>query len=153
MTNRPLAFLWVGGAAEGPEWWPLDHEARHLGVDDIVRFLGESAEPAAWFRLFDVFALTSREDAFPLAALEAATAQVPLVTFDTGGMVEFAAHGGGVVVPYPDVKAFASELAELATDESLLRRRGRKAAQHALLHHVPPVGARRLLHLIERLEP
>lgn len=153
LTNRPLALLWVGGATAGPEWWPLDHEARHLGVDDLVSFLGPCADPGAWFRLFHVFALTSREDAFPLAALEAATAGVPLVTFDTGGMVEFAAHGGGVVVPYPDVKSFALELAALAADETRRRRLGATAAQHALQHHVPAFGARRLLHLIEGLEP
>ena len=153
MIDRPLAFLWVGGATAGPEWWPLDHEARHLEVDDIVRFLGERTDPDAWFRLFHVFALTSREDAFPLAVLEAATAQVPLVTFDTGGMVEFAALSGGAVIPYPDVKAFATELAVLATDEGCRRRRGAEAAREALLHHVPAAGAPRLLRLIEGLDP
>ncbi|MBL8778114.1 MAG: glycosyltransferase family 4 protein [Acidimicrobiales bacterium] len=141
-TDRPLAFLWVGGATAGPTWWPLDHEARHLGVDRVVRFLGAQDDPGAWFRLADAFALTSREDAFPLAALEAATAGVPLVTFDTGGMVELVHDGGaGAVVPYPDVEAFADVLAGWSADETERRRLGAAAAAHTRAHHVTEVAA------------
>lgn len=151
-TDRPLVFLWVGGATAGPEWWPLDHEARHLGVADVVRFLGSRAEPGEWFRLGDAFALTSREDAFPLAALEAATAAVPIVTFDTGGMVELVEAGGaGAVVPYPDLAGFAEVLAAWAGDESERRRHADAAAHHARAHHLTDVAAPRLHRLVEDL--
>lgn len=145
-TDRPLCFVWVGGAATGPEWWPLDHEARHLGVSDIVRFTGNQTEPGSWYRLFDLFALTSREDAFPLSVLEAATAGVPVVTFDTGGMVEFVAAGaGGVVVPYPDVARFARTVADLTDDTQRRRRLAAAAQRHARAHHVTDVAAPGLL--------
>ena len=145
-TDRPLAVLWVGGATAGPTWWPLDHEARHRGVADVVRFLGAQDEPGAWFRLADAFALTSREDAFPLAALEAATAEVPLVTFDTGGMVELvAAAGAGTVVPYPDLGAMADVLARWAGDDA--RRRGEPPpGPPPVRAHPPPEGAAPVLH-------
>ena len=144
-TDRPLWFVWVGGAESGPEWWPLDHEAHHLDVDDIVRFVGQQDEPGSWYRLFDVFASTSREDAFPLAALEAATAGVPVVTFDTGGMVEFVTeHGAGLVVPYPDVSGFADALAALADDHDRRTALGDAAAEGARTHHLTEVAAPRL---------
>lgn len=153
-TDRPLAFVWVGGATTGPEWWPLDHDARHLGVDDIVRFTGADDDPGSWFRLCDLFAVTSREDAFPLAALEAATAGVPLVTFDTGGIVEFVTDGaGGVVVAYPDLDTFAATVTALAEDEPRRARLADAAAQHARMQHLTDIGAPRLLRTLERLIP
>lgn len=151
-TGRPLAFVWVGGATAGPEWWPLDHEARHRGVDDIVRFVGGQDDPGGWFRLCDAFALTSREDAFPLAALEAATAAVPVATFDTGGMVEFVVAGQcGAVVPYPDLDGFAAVLAGWADDPGEPRRLGDAAARQARSHHITEVAAPGLLHLLQHL--
>lgn len=141
-TDRPLFFVWVGGAESGPEWWPLDHEAHHLDVDDIVHFVGHQDDPGSWYRLFDVFTSTSREDAFPLAALEAATAGVPVITFDTGGMVEFVTRcDGGVVVPYPDVSGFADALAALTDDDRRRAALGAAAAEGARAHHVTDVSA------------
>lgn len=134
-TDRPSSFVWVGGTDHGPLWAPLDHEARHLGVEDVVRFVGAKDRPGDWFRVLDAFALTSREDAFPLAALEAASAGVPVVTFDTGGMVEL---DGVVVVPYPDTEAFADALLALEPDA------GRRVAETVRSRHVTDVAAPRL---------
>jgi glycosyltransferase involved in cell wall biosynthesis len=141
-TDRPLAFVWVGGTDRGPLWAPLDHEARHLGVHDVVRFVGAQARPADWFRVLDVFALTSREDAFPLSALEAASAGAPVVTFDTGGMVELVGDGScGAVVPYPDTGTFADVLAALADDDEGRRSLGATAAATVRERHVTEVAA------------
>lgn len=151
-TDRPLAFRWVGGATAGPEWWPLDHEAHHLGVADLVRFVGPQDDPGRWFRAGDAFALTSREDAFPLAALEAASAGLPVVTFDTGGMAEFVTGtGGGAVVRYPDVGAFAAALAGLADDDAARRRCGDAAARAVRARHLTEVAAPRLHRLVADL--
>lgn len=153
-TDRALAFLWVGGATAGPEWWPLDHEARHLGIDEVVRFLGPQDDPGSWFRLADAFALTSREDAFPLAVLEAATAGVPVVTFDTGGMTEFVRDGGGgAVVTYPDLDGFASILASWADDDAERVRCGAAAAARARAHHLTDAAAPDLYRVIANLLP
>jgi glycosyltransferase involved in cell wall biosynthesis len=141
-TDRPLSFVWVGGASRGPEWAPLDHEAHHLGVEDVVRFIGAQDRPGDWFRVLDAFALTSREDAFPLAALEAASAGVPVITFDTGGMVELVGGGrGGAVVRYPDTGAFADELARLAEDEARRRALGDEAAAAVRARYTTDVAA------------
>ena len=141
-TDRELAFVWVGGAAAGPTWAPLDHEARHLGVVDVVRFVGGQERPGDWFRVLDAFALTSREDAFPLAALEAGSAGVPIVTFDTGGMVELVGDvDPTAIVPYPDTAAFAEVLGNMADDE--VRRTTIAAATAAAVRarHLTEVGA------------
>jgi glycosyltransferase involved in cell wall biosynthesis len=144
-TDRTLAFVWVGGADRGPLWAPLDHEAHHLGVADVVRFVGQQDDAGSWFRLGDAFALTSREDAFPLAALEAASAGLPIVTFATGGMVEFVGEDThGAVVDYPDTEAFADRLAALAEDDDRRRSVGAGAAAAVRARHVTAVAAPRL---------
>lgn len=151
-TDRPLAFVWVGGATAGPTWWPLDHEAHHLGVAAIVRFVGTQEHPGSWFQLADAFALTSREDAFPLAALEAASAEVPLVTFDTGGMVELvSAAGAGEVVPYPDLGAMAEVLVGWAADDDGRRRQAVTLADHVRTHHLTDAAAPRLASRLDEL--
>lgn len=141
-TDRLLCFVWVGGATSGPTWAPVDHEAHHLGVADEVRLVGAQDRPGDWFAVADAFALTSREDAYPLAALEAASAGVPVVTFDTGGMVELVGDGeGGAVVPYPDTGAFADVLAALAADEEARRALGAAAANRVRARHLTDVAA------------
>ncbi len=146
-TKRPVWFVWVGGASAGPEWWPLDHEARHLGVVDRVRFLGMQDDPGSWFRMFDVFAVMAREDAFPLAALEAASASVPIVSFDTGGTVELvaASGGAGIIVPYPNTERFAEAILALAADPGRRSAIGEKLAAHVRSHHLVEIGAPPLL--------
>ena len=133
-VEAPVQLVWVGGDTTGPDLWPLDHEVRHLGLEDVVRFVGEVVRPGDWFAVADVFAQVAREDAYPIACLEAASAGVPLVTFDTGGMVEFAARGGGVVVGYPDVEAFADEVVALVGDADRHAALGRAAAAAAADH-------------------
>jgi glycosyltransferase involved in cell wall biosynthesis len=140
-VDRELAFVWVGGTDHGPLWAPLDHEARHLGVEDVVRFVGAQDDPGDWFRLLDAFALTSREDAFPLAALEAASAGVPVVSFATGGMVELE---GVEAVRYPDTEAVADVLAGWVADEGGRSARGRGLAEVVRARHLTEVGAPRL---------
>lgn len=150
-VERPLAFVWAGGTDHGPLWAPLDHEARHLGVTDVLRFLGARPDPGAWFRLADAFALVSREDAFPLAALEAGSAGVPLVTFDTGGMVELVGDGsGGAVVAYPDTVGMAEVLARWAGDDEERRRQGTILAERVRGRHVAEVAAPGLWADLER---
>lgn len=134
--DAPIEFVWVGGDVEGPEHWPIDHDVRALRLEEHVHFVGEHPDPAHWWQQADLFALTSREDAYPLACLEAASAEVPIVTFDTGGMVELVEDDAGVVVPYPEVDGFAEALVALTEDDERRRSLGRRAREKVLAHAV-----------------
>jgi glycosyltransferase involved in cell wall biosynthesis len=141
-----VELVWVGGTTGGPDHWPLDHDIRHLGLTETVHFVGHQEDPAAWWPLADAFALTSREDAYPIACLEAASAGVPIVTFDSGGMVEFVGEDAGRCVPYPDLDGFAAALAGLARDPGQRRALGeqarRRAHEHAVDRSVPALFRR-----------
>ena len=75
-------FAWIGGGAVQR----LEHDARLLGLSAKMRFTGEVAKPADYFAAADVFAMTSREDPYPLVCLEAAAVAKPIICFaDAGG--------------------------------------------------------------------
>jgi len=122
--DLPLHFVWIGGDDQGYQARLADEVAR-AGLSGRVHFPGRQSNPWDWFRLFDLFLLTSREDSFPLVCLENASVGNPVLCFDTGGMVDFVgADECGAVVPFPDVEAMARRVVELAADDEERRRRG-----------------------------
>jgi glycosyltransferase involved in cell wall biosynthesis len=132
----PVHFLWVGGPTSGVEFEQLLHDATRLGVGEIVHFVGAQSAPGRYFSRFGVFFLTSREDPFPLACLEAAAAGVPILCFaEAGGMPEFVGSDAGVVVPYLDAQAAAHEILALARSPERRMRLGRRAASKVRAHH------------------
>ena len=135
-------YLWVGGDRSGPNWWPLDHDRRHLGLEGRVHFLGVQASPRDAFAAADVFALTAREDAYPLACLEAGALAVPCVSFDNGGLPELLrACDGGVVVPYGDTAALAQAVVDLLGDEPARAAMGSALADAVRSRHEVTVAA------------
>ena len=103
VPGRGVHFLWIGGESSGPAWGKLQYDLERLKLNDTVHFLGVQADPWPLFASLDVFALTSREDPFPLVMLENAAAGNPVVCFDkTGGATEFVADECGMAVPYLD---------------------------------------------------
>lgn len=121
-----LRFRWFGGSTtRTPAGWPLQHEVRHLGLEDRVEFLGQQDDPWSALGRVDLFLSTAREDAAPLACAEAAARGVPVLSFDSGGNVELVRDGGcGVVVPYPRTDELADALVALACDPGRRRELG-----------------------------
>lgn len=153
LPGRRVVHVWMGGGTGSPAWAAAHEMAAAAGLGDDVRFVGEQADPLDWMRAFDLFVLPSREDAFPLVCLEAASVGVPVVCFDTGGIVDFVAPEGeapaGAVVPYPDVAAFARACARLLADDAERGAAGDRAARRVAERHAVEVGAR---HLLDELE-
>ncbi len=140
-------FLWVGGDSEGRQALEFDCEVRKLGLDAVCKRVASTSEVADYFCAFDVFALTSREDPFPLVMLEAADHALPIVCFEsTGGSNEFVAGGAGIMVRYGDCAAFAAQLAELSGSSQLRARLGREAQRRLLNAHVVETQGPQLLH-------
>lgn len=140
-----LRFVWVGSSIPtGPHW---DQRAEHdlLELGDRLTFVEDQPDPDPWLAAFDVYALTSREDNFPLACLTACSFGVPAVVFDGGGMAELMeASGGGRVVRYPEVEAMATEVVALARDGQLRRELGDRARSYVAAHHGLDHGARQV---------
>ena len=80
-TTRPVYLVLCG---EGSERHRLEAEAGRLGLADRVRLPGWSHRPEDMYRLFDVFALTSRSEGASLSLMEAMACGTAPVVMDVG---------------------------------------------------------------------
>ena len=127
-----VKFLWVGADGERLQTLEQLFDIERADLRDSVRFLEVQPDPQPYFSLFDVFALTSRSDPFPLVALEAAARGTPIICFEGGGgMQEFVQDGAGVVLPYADAGAVAETVGHLIDDPERALSLGRRAAEKA----------------------
>lgn len=149
--KRDLRFVWLGGWEDDEAREQLEEEVRRNDLEETVNFVGEVTNPSDWFAAADVFAMTSREDPFPLVCLEAASVGTPIVCFsDAGGSPELVEEDAGFVVPYLDVETMAMRLVELADDPRSGRRLGERAAEKVRERHRLELAAEQLRALAAR---
>jgi Glycosyl transferases group 1/Glycosyltransferase Family 4 len=150
MAPKEVHFVWVGGDASGPEFGMLWHDVRRIGLEPFVHFVGHRENPRDYFAAFDAFALTSREDPYPLVVLEAAALGLPILGFEkSGGIGEFVENDAGFMVPFLDVDAMSARAAELLNDENLRRKLGARAREKAAQRHDVSVAVPRIVNIIE----
>lgn len=156
-SRDDVHFVWVGDRAGGAQREELDFDIEQAGLQDRLHFAGLRDRPFDWYRTFDVFALTSREDPYPLVGLETAVLEIPMVCFDAGGMTELVARAdaegrgpGGVVVPYLDVEAMASTIGDLLADDDRRTAMGRRIGEVVRRDHDVDAAAPQLLEVVER---
>jgi hypothetical protein len=141
-------FFWIGcdGGDEAAA------RAHRLATDSCIRFLGERKNPRDYFALGDAFFLSSREDPFPLVALEAADAALPVVCFaDAGGMPEFVGNEHGRTVSSGDAHAAAAALVELLSDGESRKSQGLAAQAAVRAKHDSVQGAAAVLSVLEKV--
>lgn len=147
-------FLWLGGQTPGKTKAQLEHDVQKAGLQEHLRFLGSVPNPGDYFRAGDVFALTSREDPYPLVMLEAGAAGLPIVCFaGSGGCLEFIETDAGVSVPYLDIPAMAREILALLGDEDRRLRLGQRGAARVHDRHNLAKGSAQVQEIIIRHLP
>jgi glycosyltransferase involved in cell wall biosynthesis len=105
---------------EGPRRSFLEQLADRLGVRDRLVLPGWDDRARRYLPLFDVFALPSRFEGFPLSILEAMLAGVPVVASTVGSIAEAVEHEAtGLLVPPDDPSALAAALRRLLDDPAL----------------------------------
>jgi glycosyltransferase involved in cell wall biosynthesis len=125
-----IRFLWVGGGSGDDESLRFDHDARSCGLGHYCSRLAHTPAVSEAYSAMDVFALTSREDPFPLVMLEASAHGLPVVCFEnSGGGPEFVSQGAGLTAPYLDLTVFARHLDTLRACSDLRRRMGASASK------------------------
>lgn len=155
--DLPIHYVWIGGPIDSSPGWQLTHDFASLGIPSRFHLTGEIEDAVDVVGSLDAFALTSREDAFPLAVLEASALGVPVVSFDNGGITEFARAGGreplATVVPYLDVQAMADGILALFTEPGRADTIATRARDHVLSNHLIEHGAPALFDTLASLVP
>lgn len=124
-TARPL-WLWVVGAGDEARFRAL---AQKEGVADRVVFFGPRRDAERFYSSADAFVFPTAYEAFPLVALEAAAAGLPIVAPLVNGIEELVGKGEAGI---PVERTAASVGAAL-----------RRLAEDGILHGSLAAGARR----------
>jgi glycosyltransferase involved in cell wall biosynthesis len=112
--------------------------------------VGVQDDITPYFAAADIFALTSREDPFPLVSMEAMSFGLPVVAFEgAGGAPELIGDQAGVVVPHLDLAAMAEAVTKLANDPQRREALGEGAMRSVATDFSPERYAEQLLGLAE----
>jgi glycosyltransferase involved in cell wall biosynthesis len=118
---------------EGTERSNLEQLAIDLGIQDRVQLLGWVNDPRSYLSQFDVVAMPSRSEGFPLAMVEAMLAARPVVATRVGSMPEAVIDGvTGWLIEKNDVGELARALMRSYDDPDLRLQMGQQARQMAL---------------------
>lgn len=151
-TREPVHFVWMGADLRSIDMVRLRSDLARARADH-VHFGGVQPDPVPWFSVADVFALTSREDPFPLVCLEHAAMGHPIVTYRNGGMPELLEAAGPAaatgIIDYLDVGAMATQVLRLLEDEELRQAASDGLRRRVLEHHDVTVAAPALLRDLE----
>ena len=117
---------------DGPDRAEAERLVSDLALTEQVQFLGLVDDVSDLIPFAQALLVTTEEESFGLAALEALSGGVPVAGYDSGGMKEVVEDGrSGFLVRFGDVPALAARLKTLLSDEKLRREfgaRGRKRA-------------------------
>ena len=121
--NPNVEFVFVG---DGPLRPRLEEQAKRLGVEARMRFLGLRSDVAEVLRDSDVFVRPSLTEGMSLTVLEAMACGLPVIVTPVGGTPEVVADAvNGCLVPAGNVSALSEALLRLCGDARLRRKLGR----------------------------
>ncbi|NBX80873.1 MAG: N-acetyl-alpha-D-glucosaminyl L-malate synthase BshA [Flavobacteriales bacterium] len=113
----PSKLILVG---DGPERYHCERLCRELDLCNRVIFLGKIRDTSNVLEIADVFLLPSETESFGLAALEAMTVGVPVISSNTGGIPEVNIHGfSGYLSDVGDVNDMAKNMISLLHPDNL----------------------------------
>lgn len=124
-------------AGDGAERQNLEKQAKELGVEEKVTFLGRipNNEVAEFLAHTDVYAALSRSDSesFGVAVVEAMSCGVPVVVSDADGFKEVVPDGiAGFVVGRNDATSAAARISYLLNNNEKAVEMGKAGRRHVL---------------------
>jgi glycosyltransferase involved in cell wall biosynthesis len=124
----PEARLVIAGQYHGSLGDHLLELRARLGLDDAVTFLGFRDDVREILEAIDVFVLSSLDEGFSLATVQAMASAVPVVATRSGGPEEIIGDSKAAVLVEPgDATSLARAVIELLTDREQARALGAAA--------------------------
>lgn len=122
-------------AGDGVYREDLEANAKRLGLDDIVTFLGwvQPEDVPALMSDHDIVVMPSHKEPFGIVAVQAAYMERPLVGARAGGLLEVVIDGETGLLANPlDPEDTAEKIAMLLDDPELAARLGKAARPHVM---------------------
>ncbi len=125
----PAKLMMVG---DGPEKEKAETLCQELGIQSKVIFFGNSNEIDKILCFTDLFLLPSETESFGLAALEAMSCGVPVISSNSGGLPEVNIDGvTGYLSNVGDVQDMSKNAISILKDDIVLNQFKRNALQEA----------------------
>lgn len=124
LSANPSWHLALGG--QGPEEDNLRKQAKDLGVEDRVHFIGEmrSEQVGDFLKTLDLFIFPSQAETFGLAAVEAAQVGLPIVANDIPVLREVLQTDGvpcALFANSDDIASYVTAIEKLLSDPELVK--------------------------------
>jgi len=108
---------------DGPDRINVEEKCRELGVCEHVRMLGKQEKVEEILSISDLFLMPSGSETFGLAALEAMSCSVPVISTDVGGLPGLNINGEtGFVCALGDIDAMGDAAISLLDNPEMLER-------------------------------
>ncbi|WP_128892235.1 glycosyltransferase family 4 protein [Erythrobacter sp. HKB08] len=128
--TEPWQLVIVG---EGPEEEAIRDEANRLGIGHRLHMPGFVPDPSRYIGLFDIFALSSETEQFPISVVEAMAASLPVVAPDVGDIRHMVSDANEHLIYNPSDKGgLEAMLVPLAEDEAERKAIGEQNRQKAV---------------------
>lgn len=117
---------------DGPDRQRAEKRCRELEMCDHVRFLGKQDQVEDILSIADLFLIPSGSETFGLAALEAMSCSVPVVSSNIGGLPEVNVHGEtGYLCDLDDIDCMGDQAVKILSDEKLHKELAQNARKQA----------------------
>jgi glycosyltransferase involved in cell wall biosynthesis len=131
-----IHFIWIGDFLESDLKVKMEKKVALNNVHSNYTMTGFIPSSPDLLLPFDILALTSREDPYPLVVIEAALLGIPTISFPgTGGMNDFIADDAGFIVDDLSAESMAKKILELKHNSLLIKEKGSNAQLKAAVLH------------------
>lgn len=128
----PSKLIIVG---DGPEREACERLCMEKGIENKVMFLGNSNEVDKILCFTDLFLLPSEKESFGLAALEAMSCGVPVISSNTGGLPEVNIQGvSGYLSDVGNVDEMAENAIKILKSDETLAKFKKQAIESAMIY-------------------
>jgi len=128
--NVDLRLLLVGTGPDSPKLQQYLQTTNLRGVIWRDEFVNGREEIQRYLSAADVYTMTSRQEGFPIAPLEAMACGLPVVASDAPGVPDILEKGedfGGIVIPRGNIQALVETLGQLLDDPARCQVLGKRA--------------------------
>lgn len=118
---------------DGPEMHGIRRKISDAGLDSMIKLPGFDTDIDGWYRYFDIYAITSKEEGLPVSLLEAMSYGLPVVASDVGAISTAIRSGEeGTVVAVGNTRQFVDAIANYLDNRDLAVKIGRKARERVV---------------------
>ena len=126
----PSKLLLVG---DGPDRSECERLCRQLELCDKVKFLGKQEALVDILSSSDIFLIPSQSESFGLAALEAMSCGVPVISSSVGGLPELVSHNkSGFIAEIGDIDRMAKYAIDLLSNDKKYKLFSKNARERAV---------------------